>query len=173
MPKIFINPGHCVDIEPGACGCGLEEAEVVLKIGKLVEKYLNAVGYDVRLLQADSLDEIVDAANYWDADIFVSIHCNAYNGSVNGTETYNYYGSERGKVLATCIHNRIKNSLPLHDRRVKESGFFVIRYTDMPAVLVETAFIDNAYDAEFLRNDYDAFARAIACGITDYFSENH
>jgi len=38
----------------------------------------------------------------------------------------------------------------------------------MPAILVETAFIDNEEDAELLRNRQDAFARAIARGVTDY-----
>ena len=43
--------------------------------------------------------------------------------------------------------------------------------TDMPGVLVETAFITNNYDAELLVNSEDEFARAIARGITDYFSK--
>ena len=38
----------------------------------------------------------------------------------------------------------------------------------MPAVLVELAFIDNVGDAALLRDRQDAFARAIARGVTDY-----
>ena len=47
----------------------------------------------------------------------------------------------------------------------------VLKYTDMPAVLVETAFIDNEHDADLLIDKEDDFARAIACGITDYECE--
>ena len=44
----------------------------------------------------------------------------------------------------------------------------VLKHTDMPAVLVETAFIDNDADAALLVDKEDEFARAIARGITDY-----
>jgi N-acetylmuramoyl-L-alanine amidase len=44
----------------------------------------------------------------------------------------------------------------------------VLKYTDMPACLVEMAFIDNDDDAALLADKQDEFARAIACGITDY-----
>ena len=47
-------------------------------------------------------------------------------------------------------------------------GLCVLKHTDMPAVLVETAFIDNDEDAELLTNRQDDFARAIARGVTDY-----
>ncbi|WP_199846815.1 N-acetylmuramoyl-L-alanine amidase family protein, partial [Acidaminococcus fermentans] len=55
------------------------------------------------------------------------------------------------------------------DRGVKVMpGLMVLKHTDMPACLVETAFIDNDADAELLRTGYDDFARAIARGVTDY-----
>ena len=171
--RVFINPGHAPDGKPdaGACGYGLRECDVALSIGKLVEKYLAAVGYDVRLLQSDRLDEICDAANYFDADIFVSIHCNASTGNAHGTETFCYYDSIKGKRLAECIHQQIVKSLPLTNRGTKEAGFYVLAYSGMPAVLVETAFIDHEGDAKLLRNRQDDFARAIARGVTDYFAK--
>lgn len=45
---------------------------------------------------------------------------------------------------------------------------YVIRYTDCPAMLVETAFIDNVDDNALLVEREDDFARAIALDITDY-----
>ena len=47
-------------------------------------------------------------------------------------------------------------------------GLIVLKHTDMPACLVETAFIDNDDDTALLTNKQDDFARAIARGITDY-----
>ena len=70
--KIFINPGHDPQLDPGACGNGLREADVVLNIGKRVESYLRAVGYDVKLFQYDGLGEICFDANSWKADLFIS-----------------------------------------------------------------------------------------------------
>ena len=169
--KIFINPGHGGN-DPGACGNGLKERDVVLKIGKRVESYLRAVGYDVKLFQYDGLQAICDEANAFKADLFVSIHCNAATGTARGTETYCFYGSTSGRKLATAIHRQLIDSIDTVDRGVKEAGFAVLSGTDMPAALVETAFIDNAQDARLLVEHEDDFAKAIARGITDYLADD-
>ena len=48
------------------------------------------------------------------------------------------------------------------------NGLYVLTNTDMPAVLVELAFITNPSDEEILANAQDALARAVARGVTDY-----
>ena len=60
--EIFINPGHGGN-DCGAVGNGLREADVALNIGRRVEHYLCAVGYDVKLFQFDGLQAICDDAN--------------------------------------------------------------------------------------------------------------
>lgn len=77
--KIFINAGHCVGKDSGAVGFGITKAEKVLAIGRLVEKYLAVAGCETVLVQLDSLQGICDRANAWNADYFVSIHCNSYD----------------------------------------------------------------------------------------------
>ena len=167
--KIFINAGHCVGKDSGAVGFGITEAEKVLSIGRRVEKYLSAAGCETVLVQLDSLQGICDRANDWDADFFVSIHCNAANTKAQGTETYCYRNSATGREFATAIHNSIVKKFPeLLDRGVKEAGFYVLAHTNCPAVLVETAFIDNAHDNKILVEREDDFARAIAVGVTDF-----
>ena len=166
--KIFINPGHGGN-DCGAVGNGLKERDVVLNIGKRVENYLRAVGYDVKLFQYDGLAEICADANAFGADLFVSIHCNAATGKAQGTETYHFYGSNDSRRLAVLIQRQIVNSIAVANRGVKEAGFYVLANTDMPAVLVETAFIDNPQDAALLKEREDDFAKAIARGISDYF----
>lgn len=173
--KIFINPGHGGD-DCGAVGNGLIERDVALFIGQRVKTYLQAVGYDTKLFQYDGLQAICDEANNWHADLFVSIHCNAFNGKASGTETIYYEYSTAGKRLANCIQRQIVSSLGTVDRGIKSKisgGYdaYVTKYTDMPAVLVETAFIDNPHDAKLLREREDDFARAIARGITDYYAK--
>lgn len=166
--KIFINPGHGGS-DPGACGNGLKEADVALKIGRRVEGYLRAVGYDVKLFQYDGLGEICADANAWKADLFVSIHCNAATGNAKGTETYSSGGAKSTR-LAECIQAQLVKSLPVVNRGVKVGErLYVLKNTDAPAVLVETAFIDNPDDAKLLVDREDDFARAIARGVTDYF----
>ena len=171
--KIFINPGHG-GADCGACGNDLNERDVVLLIGQRVENYLRAVGYGVKLLQFDGLQAICDDANNFDADIFISIHCNAFDGNAHGTETFWSGFSEQSRRLADKIHNRLVSSLPLTNRGVKsQPNFFVLRNTKMPAVLVETAFIDNPADAKLLREREDDFAKAIARGVADFFANTN
>lgn len=169
--KIFINPGHSVNVgeDPGACSNGLREADVVLNIGRRVENYLRAVGCEVKLFQYDGLHEICADANAWGADLFVSIHCNAAdNPQAHGTETFYGYGSEVGENFAMCIQNQIVKSLGTTFRKVADAGFAVLMGTAMPAVLVETAFISNPTEAKLLVDREDDFARAIARGVTDF-----
>ena len=175
--KIFINPGHDTTYDSGAVNAnGTRECDVALSIGTLVKGYLEKVGYEVKLLQSDNLyydsDHdlpcVCQTANDWGADYFVSIHCNAANTEARGTEVEVYSYESDSVKLAQCIDSQIVNSLGTVDRGVKEMpGLIVMKHTDMPAVLVETAFIDNDDDCELLVNKQDDFARAIARGITD------
>ena len=170
--KAFLNLGHAPDgnPDPGACGCGLRECDVAKSVADLVERYLVDAGVEVvGNMQDDSLYAITCAADESEADIFVSIHCNAFNGSANGTETCVYPGSTRSGQLGECIQRQIVDALGTTDRGLKDRGeLYVLKHTDMPAVLVELAFIDNDEDAELLMTRQDDFARAIARGVTDY-----
>lgn len=176
--KVFINPGHAPGghPDPGAVNeeTGLRECDVALAVSKAAESYLNAAGVETELLQSDSLYEICKTANSSDADIFVSIHCNAADAvEANGTETWACAGSYRGGMLADCIQSQLVDTLDTTDRGMKIAtpginGLYVLTNTDMPAVLVELAFISNPGDEEILANAQDALARAIARGVTDY-----
>ena len=173
MAKVFINPGHDINLDSGAVNpnSGLRECDVAKEIGGMVEKYLSEAGCEVKSMQDDSLAAVVEASDEWDADVFVSIHCNAANTEAQGTETFSYYNSGEGGRLAECIQRQIVDALPVVDRGEKTAGFYVIRWTACPAVLVETAFIDNDEDAALLVERADDFARAIARGVTDYLAE--
>ena len=182
--RVYINPGHDVKHDSGACNpdSGMRECDVALTIGSLVGQYLEAAGCETMLRQSDNLNwdtsyedrqdvAVCPEANDWPADIFVSIHCNAASGDAKGTETLVYCDGGTSGRLARCIQAQIVNSLGTVDRGIKERGdLIVLKRTSMPAVLVETAFIDNAEDAELLANRQDDFARAIARGITDYMN---
>lgn len=178
--KVFINPGHMPGVDPGAVNqkYNITEADVVLKLGKMVEKYLQDAGCEIMLLQSHNLNgeapaypNVCYTANHWTADIFISLHCNSFaDESANGTEVLVHNKWSRAGDLATCIQQRIISSLKTTDRKVKENAdLCVLENTVMPAVLVETAFISNDDDVQLLMNNLDDFARAIACGITDFW----
>ena len=176
MLRIFINPGHDMDLDPGACANGIREVDIALAIGEKVKKTMEVIGYPCQLLQSDNLNgetegkpNVCATANNSGADIFVSIHCNsAGNSSAKGTETLVYSTGGKAELLAKCIQTQIVNSLGTVDRGIKERpDLCVLRETSMPAVLVETAFISNQEDAYKLMYRIEEFANAIARGITD------
>ena len=175
--KIFINPGHCPGVDPGAVNelIGLEEASVVYEVGTLVSDLLDEAGCEVYLCQSDNLyydgigENVIASANNWPADIFLSLHCNAFNGKAKGTETCVYSLSGSGAKLGQCIQSQLISSIGTVDRGLKERPrLIVLKRTNMPAALVEIAFIDNEEDAEILINKKNEIARAIARGVTDY-----
>ena len=169
MTKIFINPGHDIDLDSGAVNpnTGRRECDVARDAGKLLACYLQTAGCEVRTLQNDDLGLVCAESNEWGADIFVSLHCNAFNTQARGTETL--YKSFNGQRLANDIQSQIIRSIDTVDRGVKErQDLWVLNGTDATAVLVEMAFIDNDEDLALLNNDLDAIVRAIARGITDF-----
>lgn len=181
--KVFLNPGHDKNYDSGAVNpnTGLRECDVAADIAERAAGYLEAAGCEVQILQSDNLNHdsqydvpcVCDAANGWPADIFVSLHCNAANTAARGTEV-EVYRDDGGSSsqLARCIQSQIVDNLGIIDRGINERPrLIVLRSTDMPAVLVEMAFIDNDQDADLLINEADEFARAIARGITDYEGE--
>ena len=167
--KVFINPGHDINLDSGAVNpvYGTRECDVARDAGKMLARYLETVGCEVRTLQDDDLGLVCAESNNWGADVFVSLHCNAFNTVARGTETL--YKSFNGQQLAQCIQGQIINSINTVDRGVKKrDGLWVLNGTDAVAVLVEMAFIDNEYDHSLLTNDLDTIVRAIARGITDF-----
>lgn len=173
--KIFLNPGHAPDgnPDPGTWNpeSGVRECDIAKSVADRVKKYLEDVGYDVKILQSDSLWDVCNTSNAWNANLFVSIHCNASaTRTARGTETWYWYGSNNGRILATCINSEILSLVNgLWNRGVKDGNFYVLRNTDAPAVLVELAFLDNNDDEYLLVSNEDKFARGIARGITDFY----
>lgn len=180
--KIFINPGHHPGIDPGAVNdkYGVTEAEIVLAVGKKVEQLLTNAGHQVKLLQSNNLDgedpsnvNVCQTANNWNANLFVSIHCNSYRDSTaTGTETYIYNVWSKCADIADCIQDSIVSILGTADRGVKTDPYLcVLKNTVMPSVLVETAFISNEEDVQLLMHRQDDFAIAIANGILKALGE--
>ena len=118
-----------------------------------------------------SLAARVNAANDWPANYFISIHVNANtNPDVNGSEVYVYQEYTQSYYFGEHILNAIVNQLGTKNNGVRvRPSLYVLRKTNMPAVLVELAYITNSSDAEKLRNNQYQFALAIYSGILSYF----
>ncbi|WP_300887411.1 peptidoglycan-binding protein [uncultured Clostridium sp.] len=172
MKKIFIDPGHGGS-DPGASGNGLDEKNVVLSISKKIGNILVSKGFEVRFSRstdiAVSLSDRSAQANAWGADLFVSIHCNsATASSANGTECYTHPTvNSSTKLLSKNMASALANRLGLTNRGHKEANFAVLRLSNMPSILIETAFINNSGDANKLKTREDEFASVIANQIAN------
>ncbi|EOR19972.1 sporulation-specific N-acetylmuramoyl-L-alanine amidase CwlC [Clostridium sartagoforme AAU1] len=170
VKKVFIDPGHGGS-DPGAAGHGLKEDEIVLNIAKKLGNLLTSKGIAVKYSRTSDvyvdLAERSRLANEWEADLFVSVHANAFNGSSYGTECYTHPGdSSEAKQLSANVASTISSKLGLYNRGHKEADFAVLRLAKMPAILIETAFIDNEKEAIILKEKADDFANAIYKAIT-------
>lgn len=182
MAKIYIDPGHNpTGNDTGAVGYGLKEQDVSVQIGVLLRDMLINGGQTVKMSRENITDTIAqglnaslagryNAANSWNADIFVSIHCNAASTKAYGCETYYCTGSTQGKALADSVQPHMAAETERYNRGVKSANFAVLKHTNMPAILVETAFIDNYDDNRFLASDEGKYKCAVAIykGICDY-----
>ena len=173
--KICIDAGHNNSgWDTGASGFGLREQDISFDIAKCLKENLEALGFDVILTRnkreenigknlSESINRRVKIANSQNADLFVSIHANAGGGM--GTETYVYCKGSAAEKYAKEVQKSIVKKLNTADRGVKErKNLGVLKYTKMPAILFETAFIDNKEDNLILRNA-KGFGKAISDGI--------
>ena len=171
---VVVDPGHGGP-DPGAVGIGgLREIDVVTPVSNRVAALLRESGVESVLTRTGDydldLDPRVDLANRIQANLFVSIHANAISLSrpdVNGLETYYYQSGDR---LADTIHESLIDATDSNDRGVRTARFYVLRYTDMPSVLLELGFVTGDEDAPRLRDpDYqETLARGITRGILEY-----
>ncbi|USK48855.1 N-acetylmuramoyl-L-alanine amidase [Bacillus sp. CMF12] len=121
-----------------------------------------------------SLDDRVDKANRWGADLYISFHHNAYLGrwgTWTGTETFTFKGSwPAAERLAGYVHSRLVEAYGLKDRGLKKADFQILRESNMPAVLLEGGYMDSIIDIKKLRDDkvLRAAGYAVAAGVAKY-----
>jgi len=204
ISKIVIDAGHGGK-DPGTLGKRTQEKTVTLaialRLGRLIRENMKGVTvhYTRESDQFIELHERANIANRNQADLFISIHCNANRSqSFHGAETYimglhrteanleiaklenasilmepdyavNYEGFDpnsdesyitftlfqnayldQSTELAAAIQDELKDRVGLNDRGVRQAGFLVLYKTTMPSVLVETGFLSNPDEENFL-----------------------
>lgn len=181
--KVFVDPGHGGLDDGAVAGPGryLFEDEINLTIGLFLELMLKGIGIEATLSRnrdvALSLQDRCIVANEWGADIFVSIHINAFQRpSARGLGVYVYQNTKNPDTqrLAEVINQGFVDDFPTHTQRgVFGENFYVLRKTRMPAVLVECEFISNPEQAEWLRKIESRYLLALSLSrsITQFFGD--
>ena len=182
---VVLDPGH----GGGDPGCrnrelGVYEKDITLDICLRMQKILESQGWRVELTRTTDRDVTyqgspdlmelqarADVANRGGADVFVSIHCNAsVSTSVKGSSIY--WWKPQDQQLAACL-DVIDASLGIEQDGLIQNNFAVLRLTDMPAVLVETAFLTHPGEGRLLANPQirQAIAQRLADGLGQYMSQ--
>jgi N-acetylmuramoyl-L-alanine amidase len=170
--RVVVDPGHSPD--PGSVGpTGLAEADANLEVSLELARILEKRGAEVVLTRAtpDSglgLYDRTHLAVAADGDLFVSIHNNALPDGVNpfrhnGTSVLWYH--PHSEPLARAIQSELLPRTGLPDHGVWYQNLAVTRMTEMPAVLVEAAFMMIPGQEARLRTP--AYRREIAEGVAE------
>jgi len=147
---VVIDPGHGGHDRGGIPGQRVAEKTMTLDTARRLEALLQEAGFRTIMTRRTddfvSLPQRVAIANAQRNAIFVSIHYNAApREAAEGFETY-YYSKRSAKLAAAC-YSRIVQSWWGSRRGVRTRGFYVIRKTNIPSVLVEPGFLTNGREA--------------------------
>jgi len=167
---VVIDAGHGGYDRGGIPGQRVSEKDMTLDVARRLRSVLAASGYRV-VMTRDSdvfvpLGTRTAIANSNRNAIFVSVHFNsAPRSSAGGIETYFY--NRDSLALASAIHHYVAGGAPSENRGVRRRGYFVLRRTNIPAVLVECGFLTSPTEASYVQNaSYrQKLAEEIAAGV--------
>ncbi len=166
--NVFIDAGHGGG-DPGGIGpMGLPEDFVNLSIALKLKKLLEAKGIKVEIDRTSninvSLRQRAEEADRSGANLFIGLYCNSVVVPyLYGTTTYYFHGNSY--KFASYLEHYISSKLNLKYDGVVRDDLYVLRFTTMPAVVIEYAFISNPYEEHLLGSS--TFRRLIAGGIAN------
>jgi N-acetylmuramoyl-L-alanine amidase len=174
--------GSGAGFDVGAVGNNTNEQALNAEVGRLVKSDLESKGAEVHLFDYTSegspklfLRQKGKRAGDVKADVFISIHHNAFDGSVNGTETLvDEQATQEDMKLAKSIQNSMFKELGYHNRGVKRQNLGILKGcpTSIPACLTEGFFIDWKYfQGKVPSTATVGYANGLARGIELYLTE--
>ena len=178
--KIALDCGHGLKTAGKQTPNGIKEWEITDKVRDKIVKILKP--YDVTFIFTDNDEGLVDESlasrvnKYMKegANVFVSLHLNAYKGKwnkVTGVEVYvdKKYTADDMK-LAKLIYERLPKYMRLKGRGIKKENWAVINQNRIPAILVEGGFMDSTIDYPVITSDegQEAYAKAVAEGLIEF-----
>lgn len=174
MTKIAIDAGHG-GADPGAVYQGRQEKDDNLKLALAVGERLQNSGLEVYYTRTEDIYQTpyqkAMAANESGADFLVSLHRNSseYPNQYTGVETLVYDKNGEKVEIAEQINEKMEN-IGFRNNGVKSRpGLVILRRSKMPAVLVESGFINSEEDNRLFDEEFDRIADAIADTILTNF----
>ncbi len=173
MANVFLSPST-QEYNPYYDGNGNEEYYMNL-VADGIEPYLNAAGISFgRNDPAGRVSNSIALSNQGNYGLHLALHTNAAGagnaGNVRGIDIYYYRDSPGGKAAAEALAERLRTIYPGTVRTLPNTSFAELRSTRAPAILAEIGYHDNAEDAEWIRANIDAIAKATAQAAADFLN---
>lgn len=172
MPRIIIDAGHGGS-DSGAVYNGRKEKDDNLTLALAVGGILEDRGYDVVYTRTDDIYqtpvEKARTANNLGGDFFVSFHRNSSPNpnTYSGVETLVYNLGDQKEVMARNINSELEKTGFKNLGISVRPNLAVLRRTQMPAVLIETGFLNTDADNARFDSEFTNIAVAIANGIME------
>ena len=173
MPIVYLSPSTQ---ENNYYVTGGTEEQYMNLLCDQVIPYLNASGIAyVRNDRALSAADAIRQANAGYYDLYVALHSNAapegQYGTKRGCEVYYYQFGQNSRRAAQIFAAQLKTVYPLPEnvRTIPTTTLGEVSRSRAPAVLLEIGFHDNVSDANWVKGNLPAIARAVAGGILQYF----
>lgn len=176
MKTIAIVIGHGPSIDKGADNPdGTTELEWNTELAGMLKDAIGDRANAVIVHRVTERLQPVKETNATNADAAVELHLNSFNGKASGTEMIHAVNSTRGKVLAALLQRAAVGALQLPDRGIKGPqgggrGQRWLNGTRMPAVIVESFFVDNDGDLAIANQAKKTLAKAYADALVEFVS---
>lgn len=181
---ICIDPGHGGKDNGSTGPAGTLEKENTLAVAILLRDMLEKNGATVVMTREtdrevgapsapneEELSARVAVANEIQADIFISIHNDFFTSRTTSGSSVFHYGDPASAKLAKCVQECVVKKLGSKNRGSRFASLYVLRYTKMPAIIVEIAFISNPVEEMLLSSaeGRNNAAESIFDGIVKFF----
>lgn len=170
----LVDAGHGGSDPGSTCANGVAEKVLTLDMCQKLKANLQSKGGSVSMTRStDVFVSLTDRRNFINnenPDAAISIHLNAYNGVVQGTETFWCAGTP-SSTLAGLVHPQLVSAIGYNDRGVKNTCFTVLTTNSaIPTILTEALFHDEPNGCTFINNQTNQtnIAQAHALGIVNY-----
>lgn len=183
--KIYIDQGHNPTgyVNSGASKEGVYEENVTYVVGLALAELLSAdQRFEVRLSRPtaetvlgtdnnSSLEARVQGAKAFDADYFISLHANSYDGTekVWGYECYTLVDDAEMKAFGTTVLDALHDEINTRNRGLKNGDeLYVLKYAAVPSMLIEIGFLTDETERTYMNTAPARYASAIYVGIVDF-----
>lgn len=172
---VYLSPSTQYD-NLYACDNKTSEKDAMIDLANRVKALLEADGYTVYMCGPEyTVKTKVDEGNTLRCGAYVALHSNSGGESGNGQGTECFYNSNvtGSRELAECVYNKMAALTPTEDRGLKDEthrDLYEITNNETACCLLEVEFHDISNLAQWILDNQDASAKAIADGIKAYLS---